>query len=187
MFSFMEEIEVPLEKVQEDLHHEAHHSNGSSTDWFSKGALLSALLAVLAAVAALQSGHHANEAMLEQIKSSDRWSFFQAKGIKASVLDTKLLVLSSLKSHEDTSEIKAKIAEYKKEQSEIQAEAKELEESSHKHLSKHETFATSVTFFQIAIALTAIAVLVKRKNFLWLSAGFGFCGLFYLLSAFFLH
>ena len=42
-----------------------------------------AVLAVLAAISALIAEHHANEAMLDQIRSSDKWSFYQAKSIKS--------------------------------------------------------------------------------------------------------
>ena len=36
----------------------------------------------LAAIAALLAGHAANEALLEQIKASDQWSYYQSKSIK---------------------------------------------------------------------------------------------------------
>ena len=80
----MVEIEVPLEQTQEHLQHAALH--GGSENGFSLinvGAVLSALIAVFAAICALLAGHYSNEAMIEQIKSSDQWSYFQAKGIKS--------------------------------------------------------------------------------------------------------
>ena len=62
----MEEIEVPLEQVQEDIHHHATHGGHGSEDkvsFISKGALLSAIFAVLAAISALFAGHYSNEAI----------------------------------------------------------------------------------------------------------------------------
>jgi len=53
-------------------------------------ALTAAFLAVLAAITSLMAEHHANEAMLDQIRSSDKWSFYQAKSIKANLLPRKL-------------------------------------------------------------------------------------------------
>lgn len=47
-------------------------------------------------------------------------------------------------------------------------------------LHKHERLATSVTFFQIAIALTAIAVLARRGQFMSFPGLLGLCGLGYL-------
>src|SRR2546427_1180411 len=55
-----------------------------------RSALSAAVLAALAAVASLLSGHYSNEAMLEQLRASDQWNYYQAKGIKASVLSAKL-------------------------------------------------------------------------------------------------
>jgi len=79
----VEEAEVPLEDLQKHVHHSAEH--GGET-WISWVALSTAILAVLAAIAGLLSGKHANEAMMSQIESSDQWSYYQAKSIKSSVL-----------------------------------------------------------------------------------------------------
>src|SRR5260370_7782114 len=83
----MEESEVPLEDLQEHVHHTAEHSGET---WISWVALSTAILAVLAAIAGLLSGKHANEAMMSQIAASDLWSYYQAKSIKASVLVPKI-------------------------------------------------------------------------------------------------
>ena len=84
----MEEAEVPLEHLHEQVKESAEHSGEA---WISWVALSTAILAVLAAIAGLLSGEHANEAMMNQIESSDQWNYYQAKGIKASVLDAKSL------------------------------------------------------------------------------------------------
>ena len=76
----MEEIEVPLEKSEEDIHEKAHHAK---EPWIGWAALTSALLAALAAVAALQAGHHVNEAGIIQLKASDKWNEYQAKKQKS--------------------------------------------------------------------------------------------------------
>src|SRR5207248_1176496 len=83
----MEEAEVPLEHLHEQVHHSAEHSRER---WISWVALSTAVLAVLAAIAGLLSGHHVNEAMMNQIEASDQWSYYQAKSIKAAVLDLEL-------------------------------------------------------------------------------------------------
>src|SRR5205823_1484128 len=83
----MEEAEVPLEHLHEQVHHSAEHSRER---WISWVALSTAVLAVLAAIAGLLSGHHVNEAMMNQIEASDQWSYYQAKSIEAAVLDAKM-------------------------------------------------------------------------------------------------
>ncbi len=60
------------------------------------------------------------------------------------------------------------------------AEAKTA--SSERHLHAHEILARAVTLFQAAIAMTAIAVLTRRKHFLWFSAGMGVAGLAFLVE-----
>ena len=82
----MEEAEVPLEHLHEHAHEKAKDSGET---WISWVALSTAILAVLAAIASLLSGEHANEAMLNQIETSSQWSYYQAKSIKAAVLDAK--------------------------------------------------------------------------------------------------
>src|ERR1700716_2251551 len=111
----MEEAEVPLEHLQEQVHHSAEHSGET---WISWVALSTAILAVLAAIAGLLSGKHANEAMMSQIEASDQWGYYQAKSIKASVLDTKM-ALAAAPDEKD----RAKAARSEEEQNDIKKEA----------------------------------------------------------------
>ncbi len=185
----MEEIEVPIEKIQEDMHEKAHeekehHHPGSS--FSSKVALTSAFLAVFAAIAALLAGHHSNEAMIEQIKASDHWSYYQAKGIKSAILSSRADLLSEMGRPVDP-KMAEKLENYKKDQEEISEKAKEKEAESAQHLSIHQVLARAVTFFQIAITISAIAVLTHRKKFWYVSLGFGGVGLFSLIQGLLMH
>ena len=108
----MEELEVPTEHLHEALHESAHHSEGT---WILKVALTAALLAVFAAITALFAGHHANEAMIAQIKSSDQWAYYQAKGIKLAVLESKMEMLASLGKEQSAKDTEKAVA-YKEEQ-----------------------------------------------------------------------
>src|SRR3954451_13852851 len=94
----MEEAEIPLEHLHEESHHHAEHGG---PPWISGVALSTAILAVLAAIAGLLSGKHANEAMMAQIESSDQWSYYQAKSIKASVLDAKMTLSGAAPNEQD--------------------------------------------------------------------------------------
>ena len=158
----MEEIEVPIEHLQEQLNERAHEN---AEKWILQVALTAAILAVFAAITSLMAGHYANEAMIEQLQASDQWSYFQAKGIKYAVLDSKIDLL-----HQMGKEIKPKDQEkadqYKEEQKEIDKTAREKERLSSEYLTLHNKLAKGVTVFQIAIAICAISALTKRK-FLW--------------------
>jgi hypothetical protein len=169
----MEEAEVPLESVQEHVHHQAEHSRER---WIAWVALSTAILAVLAAIAGLLSGQHANEAMMNQIEASDQWAYYQAKGIKAAVLDAKMN-LSGAPNEQD----RAKAERYQEEQNEIQNEARTKETEARANFHKHETFAHGVTMFQIAIAVAAISALTAKRRFWLVSLIFGAAGCVFLV------
>jgi len=171
----MEEAEVPLEHLHEQVHHTAERSRER---WFSWVALSTAILAALAAIAGLLSGRHVNEAMMNQIEASDKWSYYQAKSIKASVLDAKI-ALSGTPSAED----RVKAARYEKEQEEIKSEAEHKETAAKANFHQHEVFAGGVTMFQIAIAIAAISALTRRRPFWILSLLFGAAGCAFLVLA----
>jgi hypothetical protein len=176
----MEEIEVPTEGLQEEMHHHAEHASERDR-WISRVALSSAILAGLAAVSALLSGHHANDAMLEQLRASDHWSYYQAKGIKSSVLSTRIALLQALGKKPTDADFE-KQKQYEADQKEVSEEAKKEEADSRAHFLNHEVFARAVTFFQIAIAIGAISVLTRRRHYFWLSMGAGVLGLGFLIQ-----
>jgi len=175
----MEEAEVPLEHLQEEIH---HHAEYGGEKWISWVALSTAILAVLAAIAGLLSGSHANEAMMKQIESSDQWAFYQAKGIKAAVLDVKMSVTGSMSDAD-----REKAAKYFEEQSEIQKEARAKEGEAKTNFHQHEVFARGVTLFQIAIAIAAISALTKRRRYWLVSLIIGATGCVFLALGFVQH
>jgi len=171
----MEEAEVPLEDLHERVKETAEHSGAV---WISWVALSTAILAVLAAIAGLLSGKHANEAMMNQIEASDQWNYYQAKSIKASVLDAKMS-LTGTPNEGDQS----KRDRYQKEQEKIKSEAEHKEAAAKTNFHKHEVLARGVTMFQIAIAIAAISALTRRRNFWMVSLVFGVVGCVFLILA----
>jgi hypothetical protein len=169
----MEEAEVPLEHLHEHVHETAAHGGER---WISWVALSTAVLAVLAAIAALLSGSHANEAMMDQIKAADQWSFYQAKSIKAAVLETRMALRAGAPDPGDAD----KMVEYEKEQLEIKAEAEHHQADARTNFRRHEIFALGVTMFQIAIAVAAISALTRKRRFWLVSLVFGAAGCIFL-------
>ena len=176
----MEEQEVPTEHLHEDMEHHAKHSGER---WTLGVALSSALLAALAAVASLQAGHHANEAMISQITAANQWSYFQSKSIKESQLKGKLDILEAVGKSALAAD-KSKLEEYKTDKEKIQATAEEKEKEAQHELKTHQIFARSVTLFQIAISIGAISVLTRRPKFWFVSLGLGVTGLVFFVQAF---
>ena len=179
----MEEAEIPTEKIQEHLEHHAHETGDKWNSWV---ALSTAILAALAAVAALFAGDHANDAILSQMRASDQWSYYQAKGIKAGVLNAKMDLLKAAGEPVTGADVQ-KAAQYASEQKEIQALAEEKQTDSEKHLRRHVVLARGVTMFQIAIAIAAISVLTKRRHFWLVSLAFGAVGVFFLAQELIAH
>jgi hypothetical protein len=177
----MEQPEVPLETISEDIHHRAGHTRER---WILGVALTAAMLAAFAAIASLLAGHHANEAMIDQLAASDQWGYYQAKGVKAAILGSKMELLQALGRANDL-EDEEKLKRYGDEQAEIQKTARGKQADSARHLGTHTIFARSVTMFQVAIAVAAISVLTKRRRFWLVSMGFGVIGTVFLIQGLF--
>ena len=172
----MEEAEIPLEHLHEHVQHSAKH--GGET-WISWVALSTAILAVLAAIAGLLSGKHANEAIMSQIEASDQWNYYQAKSIKASVLDAKMSLAGAVDEKN-----RAKAARYEEEQNDIKKEAEQKGGAAKTNFHRHEVYARGVTMFQIAIAIAAISALTRKRRFWLVSLLFGLVGcVFVVLGA----
>ena len=172
----MEEPEVPIDEVKEHIEHHAEHA---SEGWIPKVALSTAILAAFAAVSSLLAGSHANDAMVDQIKASDEWNHYQAKGIKAEVVGAHEEVLKAIGRTPDPA-LAQQLERYGKEKEELKANALEKEKGAAVNLEQHEIFARAVTLFQIAIAIGAISVLTKRQVFWGASLVFGAVGVFFL-------
>jgi hypothetical protein len=184
--------EVETEKLHESIQEELEHDGGR---FLKRIALTTAILAALAAIASLKAGATVNEALVLkteatrlQAEASDQWAYYQAKGLKAAVEEA-----SSTSWTAAGKEAPAKYVEgqkrYKDEQAEIRKKAEEKErardeksnEADHL-LHRHHGFATTVAFFQISIALGAVAALTRNRLVWFGSLGFGLVGL-----AFFAH
>jgi hypothetical protein len=163
----MEEIEVPTEHLHEEIQERAEEKKEK---WTLYLALSTAFMAVLAAVAGLLAGHHANEAVVERVKASDQWNFYQAKNLKQEIAINTNQILRAVNAGKTSAPVvedhSKDIARYDKEKAEIRKTAEEDEAASEAHLAKHVPLASAVTAFQIAIAISAIAILTRRKN-LW--------------------
>lgn len=185
----LEALEI-REKVDEAIERlEARSESSQNPRWMLMLSLATALMAVFAAIASLESGAHSNDAIFEknqavlsQSQASDQWAYYQAKGIKATFLLAQSQSLPSTSS--EVARHLAEDAEHQsREQAAIQLKAHELErrvseanERAERHIERHHRFAVSVTAFQVAIALCAIAALTRRSFLFWLGLAGGLGG-----------
>ncbi|XVJ59818.1 MAG: DUF4337 domain-containing protein [Tepidisphaera sp.] len=145
-------------------------------------AVTTAILATMASIASMFSTSHLNQAMLDQIKSANQWAYFQAKGVKLAVLESKMELVGELGKTAKPEDAE-RAERYKREQDEIRAEAAAREISAGDHRTRHITLGRASTAYQVAIALAAIALLVRRRILWHLSMALGLVGtVFFVLG-----
>ena len=189
------ETQEMKDSLDESREHAAHGEQGHKVTWILYLSLSTALIAVFAAIASLESGSYANEAIvkknesiLNQAKASDQWAYFQAKGIKGVIYASQSEVASN---PETAAKLREEGAREKGEQAELMTKAKEfekkVEEADHESehdLHVHHKFATAVTIFQVSIALAAIAALTRKKQMWVVSLAAGAFGLWFFFQGF---
>jgi hypothetical protein len=193
----MPEEDLETSELKEHLDHAVEHGGGGPR-WTQYLSVSTAMLAVLAAVASLESGSYSNNAILakndgvlQQAKASDAWSYYQAKGTRATVVASQAEALAD-SNPAAASRLRQEADRYKGEQKEIQEKARELEnkvkeddERAEALLERHHQFARAVTFSQISIALAAISALMRKKWLWFLGLGAGAAGIAFMARGFF--
>ncbi len=183
----MPEDDLETNDLKEQLDKSAEDVRGG---WLTYLALTTAIIAVLAAIASLESGTYSNSALLEkneavllQAKASDQWAYYQAKGIKRNISSAEADELQSLNA-QTSAEARKEADRYGTEQDEISKAAKDLEkqvtehsEASEREMEHHHRFAYAVTTFQVAIALSAIAAITRRRMLWIVGLGISIVGL----------
>jgi hypothetical protein len=166
----------------EHAHEQAHEAAQESHEKLITGvALTAAILAALAAITSMLSGHHEHDAMMLQMQATDHWSQYQAKKIKTLLREERLENIE-LAGGKASDSLRKKIADSEEDQKKIaeQAGAMELDARFHDHL--HMILAYGVTLFQVAIAVAAIAALTRRRTFWLVGISLGLCALGFLAA-----
>ena len=170
--------ELDTDRLQETIH------EPPSDSLLRNIALTTALLAALGAVAALQAGGTVNEALVLkteagrlQAEASDQWAYYQAKGIKATILETARTTWTAA-GQTAPANMDQSLQRYAAEQKDIEHTAREKERARDEKSSeadhllvRHHRFATSVALLQVGIALGAVAALTRQRT-IWLGSGF---------------
>lgn len=203
-----EEPEVETTELQEAID-EIHKERGEreeqerATKWTRYISLTTALLAVFAAIGALESGSLVNEAMISQLKASDKWNEYQSARQKTHLytLSTNALIdsapiappVTNRKSKgkwapkspaERAKDYEAQIKKEEDKSKDLSAEAKKLEKEAEHLMHTHHRFAGSVAFIQVAIALGAISALTKIKPVWFMSILVGIAGVYAFAAGF---
>ncbi len=167
--------------------------------WLNFLALTTVVFAVCATLSTLKGGGYGSRAVMSQAQASDNWSYYQAKSIKSYVYELQREKLEmDLKAMRGGSRSLAaeyqkridaygeKTKKYEEEKAEIMKKAQVLE-ALRDEASKHSgAFGLAAMFLQIAILLSSIAALMKKRYFWFLGLASGCTGLVYFLNGFFL-
>lgn len=183
-----EHVEIETQELQEAISElQEERAERQREGWLSYVGLTTALLAVFAAVGALQSGSLVNEGLINQIKASDTWNEYQASRQKDHVYTIALNAMADAPgtfsrnaAAARTKDYRAKVEQELAKERDRSDEAKKLERESAAQLHKQHYFEYSVGLIQVAIALSAIAALAKVKPvwYIGLLAGAGGIALF---------
>jgi len=166
--------------------------------WLNYLALSTVIFAVCATLSTFKGGGFSTRSVMSQSQASDQWAYFQAKGIKSYLyqlqsekLEIELLGLPKSASKEAVTAYKEKISEYKKmvskyetEKAEIQDKAKKLEVVRDESQLHSKAFGVAVIYLQIAILLSTISGLLKKKNVWYLGIASGLLGMVYFADGF---
>ncbi len=169
----MAEVELPN---PEELHERR-------ADRFARSvALVTAIFAVLLAIAALGGNHAMKEMLLAQQQSSDQWAFYQAKVIREHQyrgqrlrLEADLLERGSSIRPEVREKLEALMNKFGEEEKRYNEEKKDIEKAAKKLEHERDTWQAKDPYFLFAEAILQIAIVMSSVSILARSrAIFGF-------------
>jgi hypothetical protein len=176
-----------VEKAAEEHHHDHAGPSGEMT----LSAITAAVLAVLAAIGSLISGHAVNQAILAQTKATDQWSYYQAKSTKQQLYEVGAKLIEALSPSAGGGAAESRAGSlrqfqqerdrYDREKEEIKKEAENLEAESRHEFHKHHQFALGIACFQVGIVLASVSILVRNRVIYTLSLVSGAAGLICLI------
>ena len=146
-----------------------------------------AILATIGAIVSFLGGYtqnealyHKNEAVLRKAEATDRWNYYEAKGIKEAMASFAASIVADPAKREAYAQEAARFA---REREDIKQEAQGLDRQSAaadarsvRALHPHEKLAAAVTFLQIAIALASVTALTHRPWLFFCAGGAALMG-----------
>jgi hypothetical protein len=152
-----------------------------------------AILAVCVAVVSLLGHRSHTEELLFQNRATDQWAYFQAKNIRRHNYEMSLDLLSLIefKDKEQAAKIREKYQReaerYTKEQDEIEKQAKDLEGESARAQRKADRFDLGEVFLEIALVISSLALLSRKRLYWFLGIISGVSGLVIAITGMLMH
>ncbi|HEY6095982.1 MAG TPA: DUF4337 domain-containing protein [Gallionellaceae bacterium] len=166
--------------------------------WLNYLALTTVILAVCATLSTFKGGGFSTRSVMSQSQASDQWAYFQSKGIKAYMYQMQLdrlevelngMQKSASKEMRDgysrmIDDYRKRVEKYEKEKAEIETKARDLEKIRDESQLHSKAFGMAVIYLQIAILLSSIAGLLKKKPVWYGGLATGVVGLVYFADGF---
>jgi len=175
--------------------------------WLNYLALTTIIFAVCATLSTFKGGGYSTKSVITQAQASDEWAYYQSKGIKSYIyqlqvekLELDLLGFESIQNTRESAnnpkqitiytekiaDYKKKIEKYEKDKAESQQKAKALESVRDEAQIHSKAFGIAVIYLQIAILLSSIAGLLKRREVWFGGVLAGLVGLVFFADGFLL-
>lgn len=169
--------------------------------WLNYLALTTIILAVCATLSTFKGGAFSTRSVMSQTQASDQWAFYQSKSIKGYLYEMQKEKLElELKADSGRMPLTLaadygqkietytkKIAKYEEEKTAIQKDAKRFEKIRDDAQKHSQAFGLAVIFLQIAILLSSVAALMKKKYVWLIGSAVGVVGIAYFINGFFLY
>jgi hypothetical protein len=187
----MAEVELPNPHELEEI---------KEKSFTRKVAMVTAVFAVVLAIASLGGTYNMKEMLMAQQQASNQWSFYQAKVIREHLYRSQMMLLETMLLDRGAS-MKAETRErvegmiktmgaeekrYNQEKKEIEKEAKKLEDKRDRHRSKDPFFEFGEVLLQIAIVMSTIAILTHSARVFSFALGSAILGALFALNGFFM-
>ena len=167
--------------------------------WLNFLALTTVIIALGATMSTLSVGKFSNRGILKQTQASNQWAYYQAKSIKAYLyelqkekLETDLKLSPNIEEgvrNEYEQRIKnygEQIRRYEQEKIDIQGQAKSLEKERDQAMVHSQQFGLAVIFLQLAILMSSIASLMRKKLMWVVGLMVGLLGFLYFANGYLL-
>ena len=153
--------------INEELEEHSHHAH---EPFDRKVAASMALIAALLAIVSVLGHIRTTEELLHQQKASDQWAYSQAKDIRHYMAQVAHDVIQGTQNKVDVvNKYGQDDQRYKSDTVTIQEKAREYEQESYRDGRKAFRMHIGEVFLEIAIVLSSLAILAKRK-FMWFAA-----------------
>ena len=151
--------------------------------WTKYVSLSISIIAVLAAIASQKAGKYSGQTLMNQVRASDEWSFYQAQSIKQHVFEMARAQLVKTGDSPDAlqqqKDYKAKLDVYEKKKEESNARAKALEKNRDDAMRMGASLGPAVSYFTVSLAVGSLCLITKKKPLWILSLVLAGVGLLY--------